>query len=98
MSKASEKPARSTRSYRIPRVIRNWVSLAGAILSGSSIFAFVMLFAIDLFAKHEKLVGAGFLIVLVGGFVLVKILAKRVVKKDQEKKAEEEAEEAADAE
>jgi len=54
MSDSPKKSPRSTRRYRIPRLVRNWISLAGAILAGSSIFAFVMLFAIDLFAEHAN--------------------------------------------
>lgn len=35
-----------------PRLLDNWLSLAGAVLSGSAFFAFVLLFAIDLFAHN----------------------------------------------
>ena len=35
-----------------PRLLRNWLSLAGAVLSASAFFAFLLLFAIDLFAHN----------------------------------------------
>jgi len=35
-----------------PRFYQNWVVLAGAIVAAGSIFAFLLLFAIDLFAHH----------------------------------------------
>lgn len=44
----------SPRPHRIPRIIRNWVSLGGLILSCSAVFAFVLLFAIDLMAEHSN--------------------------------------------
>lgn len=36
------------------RIVRNWVSLAGAVLAVAAVFAFVLLFLVDLFAKHAN--------------------------------------------
>jgi hypothetical protein len=33
-------------------IYRNWISLAGAIIAAGGLFAFLLLFAIDLFAHH----------------------------------------------
>ena len=54
MSKSSPEPAASPRTYRNPRLLRNWLSLSGVILSVSAVFAFVLLFGIDIFAKHAN--------------------------------------------
>lgn len=35
-----------------PRLLRNWLSLAGAMLAASAFFAFLLLFAIDIFAHN----------------------------------------------
>ena len=35
-----------------PRFYRNWIALAGSIIAAGSVFAFLLLFAIDLFAHH----------------------------------------------
>jgi nitrate/TMAO reductase-like tetraheme cytochrome c subunit len=43
----------STLSRRLA-AFRNWVSLAGAIVALGSVFAFLLLFAIDLFARHTN--------------------------------------------
>ena len=65
-----------------PRLVRNWLSLAGLILAIGSFFAFVLLFAIDLMAKHGNpymgiltyVVAPGFLFMgmslIIGGVVL----------------------------
>jgi len=34
------------------RLIRNWISLAGAVIATGSFFAFLLLFALDIFAEH----------------------------------------------
>jgi nitrate/TMAO reductase-like tetraheme cytochrome c subunit len=47
-------PSKGRPSYRIPRLVRNWISLAGFVLSVSAVFAFVLLFAIDLLAKNSN--------------------------------------------
>jgi nitrate/TMAO reductase-like tetraheme cytochrome c subunit len=44
----------SPRPHRIPRIVQNWISLAGLVLAGSAVFAFVLLFAIDIFADHSN--------------------------------------------
>jgi nitrate/TMAO reductase-like tetraheme cytochrome c subunit len=44
-------PTESTLSRRLA-AFRNWLSLAGAIIALGSLFAFLLLFAIDLFAHH----------------------------------------------
>src|SRR6185369_377999 len=57
--------------------LRNWLSLAGLIILVGSIFAFLLLFAIDLFAPHSNpylglltyVVAPGF--TLLGGFFIV---------------------------
>ena len=40
--------------FRIPRLFRNWIGSCGVMLAGSAIFAFILLFAIDIFAKHAN--------------------------------------------
>lgn len=52
----SEQPdtTASPRPYRIPRIVRNWISLTGLILAGSAVFAFILLFAIDIVAHHSN--------------------------------------------
>ncbi len=35
-----------------PRFYRNWIALAGSVIAAGSVFAFLLLFAIDLFAHH----------------------------------------------
>jgi len=42
------------RPHRIPRLVRNWVGLAGLVLAVSAVFAFVLLFAIDLMAEQSN--------------------------------------------
>lgn len=37
-----------------PRILRNWVTLGGAIISAGSIFAFLLLFAIDLIGRRSN--------------------------------------------
>ncbi|MBM3837611.1 MAG: cytochrome C [Verrucomicrobia bacterium] len=44
----------SSDNPRHPRLVRNWLSLAGFILAIGSFFAFVLLFAIDLMAEHRN--------------------------------------------
>ena len=36
--------------FSLRKLVRNWISLAGAIVAGSSFFAFLLLFALDMFA------------------------------------------------
>jgi nitrate/TMAO reductase-like tetraheme cytochrome c subunit len=58
------------------KLIRNWVSLAGAVLAASSFFAFLLLFALDTISEHGNpymgilayMVAPGF---LVFGFALI---------------------------
>ena len=57
-----------------PRLLRNWFSLAGAVLSASAFFAFLLLFAIDIIAHNGNpymgilayVVAPGFLFVGIG--------------------------------
>src|SRR5215207_8960346 len=44
--------ATEPKSDQRSRFLRNWMSLAGVVISGGSVFAFLLLFAIDLFAHH----------------------------------------------
>jgi hypothetical protein len=46
-------PSTATKANRIAR-FRNWLSLAGMVLALSAFFAFVLLFAVDLFATHAN--------------------------------------------
>ncbi len=39
---------------RRPRYLRNWLSLGGLVVSMGGLFAFLLLFAIDLFASHSN--------------------------------------------
>lgn len=39
---------------RVPRLLRNWLSLIGAVFAVGSIFAFLLLFAIELFLPHSN--------------------------------------------
>ena len=45
-------PTQPPQPSRQARYFRNWLSLAGAIIALGSLFAFLLLFAIDLFAHH----------------------------------------------
>ena len=45
----SKKPASR---FRLRKLIRNWVSLTGAVIAVGSFFAFLLLFAIDIFSQH----------------------------------------------
>ncbi len=36
------------------RIVRNWISLAGAVLAMAAVFAFVLLFGVDILAKHAN--------------------------------------------
>ncbi len=47
-------PQEPSHPHRVPRIVRNWVSLAGLILAVSAVFAFVLLFGLDLFARHAN--------------------------------------------
>src|SRR5206468_7431884 len=47
---ATEPPNPPKRSH----YFRNWLSLAGLVLALGSLFAFLLLFAIDLFAPHSN--------------------------------------------
>jgi len=39
---------------RLTRYFRNWISWAGIVLAVSAVFAFLLLFAIDVFARHRS--------------------------------------------
>ena len=60
------------------QLIRNWVSLAGAVLAVSSFFAFLLLFALDMLSEHGNpymgilayMVAPGFLFLGIGLIVL----------------------------
>src|SRR3954469_13145241 len=49
MEEAADKPRRSLRRH-----LHNWTSWAGLFLVASALFAFLFLFAIDLFAAHPS--------------------------------------------
>ncbi len=49
-----EKPAATERMPWFLRIVRNWVSLAGAVLAMGAVFAFVLLFFVDIFAQHAN--------------------------------------------
>lgn len=51
---ADKKPASTERPPWFFRIVRNWLSLAGAVLAIAAVFAFVLLFLVDLFAKHAN--------------------------------------------
>ena len=66
----------------VGRHFRNWISWVGLLLSASALFAFVLLFAIDLFAAHRNpylgiltyvvapfFFVLGFLLLFLGGFL-----------------------------
>ncbi|MCP5536307.1 MAG: NapC/NirT family cytochrome c [Akkermansiaceae bacterium] len=44
----------SGRRLRTPRLFRNWISMLGILLSVSAVFAFILLFAIDLMAETSN--------------------------------------------
>ena len=44
----------SGRRLRTPRLFRNWISMLGILLSVSAVFAFILLFAIDLMAAASN--------------------------------------------
>lgn len=44
----------TVRPTRNPSPWRNWLSLAGLVLSASAFFAFVLLFSVDLFSEHTN--------------------------------------------
>ena len=52
--KAKGKTPPSGRPFRAPRFFRNWIGLLGVLVAGSAIFAFILLFAIDIFAEHAN--------------------------------------------
>ena len=55
MSATSEKnAAKPERQSWFYRIVRNWVSLAGAVLAMAAVFAFVLLFFVDIFAQHAN--------------------------------------------
>jgi len=76
--------------FSLRSLIRNWISLAGAVIAAGSFFAFLLLFALDIFSEHGNpymgilayLVAPGFLFV---GIVLV--LAGYWIHLRQERKA-----------
>ncbi|MEI6073430.1 MAG: NapC/NirT family cytochrome c [Verrucomicrobiae bacterium] len=41
-----------TSRFSLRKLIRNWISLAGAVIAAGSFFAFLLLFALDLFAER----------------------------------------------
>jgi len=76
-----------TAPLSLRRLIRNWISLAGAIIATGSFFAFLLLFSLDMFAQHGNpymgilayAVAPGFLLL---GVVLV--LAGYLISRRQE--------------
>lgn len=40
--------------FSFRRLIRNWISLAGLVIATGSFFAFLLLFALDIFAEHSN--------------------------------------------
>src|SRR5690349_13917361 len=46
MDDEAQKPVKRSHHYR------NWLSLSGAVIAFGSLFSFILLFAIDLFAHH----------------------------------------------
>jgi len=81
-------PAVTNPSGRLSR-LRNWLSMSGAVLSISAFFAFVLLFAVDLFAAHGNpymgilayVVAPTFLILGLGIVLLGYILETRRVRR-----------------
>ena len=65
MPENSERP----RSFR--RHFHNWVSWAGAVLAGSALFAFLLLFAFDLFARDRNAYVGVLAYVVAPGFFLL---------------------------
>ncbi len=81
-------------SYQLRR-LRNWLSLAGMVMAGAAFFAFVLLFAVDLFAKHANpymgilayVVAPMFLLLGLGMIVVGYIMEARNIRKGKSETA-----------
>ncbi len=81
--------AGNPRPFRTPRILQNWIGLAGGVLAASAIFAFIFLFAIDIFARQSNpymgilayVVAPAFFFMGVGLIALGYILQRRHRKK-----------------
>ncbi len=51
---SSPEPNENTAPTRFPKLLQNWISLIGAVFAMGSIFAFLLLFAIELFLPHSN--------------------------------------------
>ena len=54
MSDKADSPPPRKRTFRNPRLFRNWIGLLGVLLAVSAVFSFILLFAIDIIAEHAN--------------------------------------------